>query len=97
VLVYAAVGWTGMRLRTFLLWDLVGALMWIALIVGLGYAIGRRAVDVANGVSHYALLITVGLVVAIVARQMWVARRRGALAPPLPEHGPEREPEPEVL
>jgi hypothetical protein len=35
--------------------------------------------------------------VAIVARQMWVARRRAALTPPLPEHGPEREPEPEVL
>jgi membrane protein DedA with SNARE-associated domain len=83
-----------MRLRTFLFWDLVGALMWIALIVGLGYAIGQDAVDVAHGVSHYALLITVGLVVAIVARQMWVGRRRAALTPaPLAEPEPEREPE----
>jgi membrane-associated protein len=75
VLVYAAVGWTGMRLATFLLWDLVGALIWIVLVVGLGYAIGQRAVDVAHAVSHYALLLTVLLVVAIVVRQVWVARR----------------------
>ena len=75
VLVYAAVGWTGMRLAVFLLWDLVGALLWILLVVGLGYAIGQRAVDVAHAVSHYALALTVLLVVAIVARQVWVARR----------------------
>ena len=77
VLVYAAVGWTGMRLAVFLLWDLVGALLWIMLVVGLGYAIGQRAVDVAHAVSHYALALTVLLVVAIVARQVWVARRAG--------------------
>ena len=74
-LVYAAVGWTGMRLAVFLVWDLVGALMWVLLIVGLGYAIGQSAVDVAHAVSHYALALTILLVVAIVARQVWVARR----------------------
>jgi membrane protein DedA with SNARE-associated domain len=93
VLVYAAVGWTGMRLRTFLLWDLVGAFLWVALIVGLGYAIGQQAVDVAHGVSHYALALTVLLVVAIVARQLWVGRRRAEA--PGAEPGPE--PEREVL
>jgi membrane-associated protein len=85
VLVYAAVGWTGMRLRTFLIWDFVGALAWVALIVGLGYAIGQRAVDVAHAVSHYALALTLLLIVGIVARQMWVMRRRppaGAAAGP---------------
>jgi membrane protein DedA with SNARE-associated domain len=75
VLVYAAVGWTGMRFWVFLFWDLVGALLWILLVVGLGYAIGQRAVDVAHAVSHYALVATILLVVAIVARQVWVARR----------------------
>ena len=75
VLVYAAVGWTGMRLTVFLLWDLVGALIWIGLMVGLGYAIGQDAVDVAHAISHYALLLTIALVVAIIARQVWVARR----------------------
>jgi membrane protein DedA with SNARE-associated domain len=75
-LVYAAVGWSGMGIATFLLWDLVGALIWVVLVVGLGYAIGQRAVDVAHAVSHYALAVTVLLVLAIVARQLWVARRR---------------------
>jgi membrane protein DedA with SNARE-associated domain len=78
VLVYAAVGWTGMRLSVFLLWDLVGALLWIVVVVGLGYAIGQRAVDVAHAVSHYALAATLLLVAAIVVRQVWRARRRGA-------------------
>ena len=37
-----------MRLRTFLMLDLIGSLLWIALCVGLGYAIGQSAVDVAK-------------------------------------------------
>lgn len=75
VLIYAAAGWTGMRFWLFLLLDLIGSLLWIALCVGLGYAIGQSAVDVARGVSRYALYATIGLVVAIFARQIWVARR----------------------
>jgi membrane-associated protein len=75
VLIYAAAGWTGMRLRTFLILDLIGCLLWIALCVGLGYAIGQDAVDVAKAVGRYALWVTLGLVAVIVARQMWAARR----------------------
>jgi membrane protein DedA with SNARE-associated domain len=76
VLIYAAAGWTGMRLRTFLILDLLGTLLWIALCVGLGYAIGQDAVDVAKAIGRYALWVTIGLVVVIIARQWWVARRR---------------------
>ena len=76
VLIYAAAGWTRMRLRTFLLLDLIGSLLWIALCVGLGYAIGQRAVDVAKGVSRYALYVTIALIVVIFVRQYMVARRR---------------------
>jgi len=75
VLIYAAAGWTRMRLVTFLILDLIGSLLWIALCVGLGYAIGQRAVDVAKGVSHYALYLTIALVVAVFARQWWVTTR----------------------
>ena len=78
VLFYAAAGWTRMRLIPFLLLDLLGCLLWIALCVGLGYAIGQEAVDVAKAVGRYALWVTIGLVVVIVARQMWTARRRAA-------------------
>jgi membrane-associated protein len=76
ILIYAAAGWTRMRLRTFLILDLIGSLLWIALCVGLGYAIGQRAVDVAKAVSRYALYMTIGLVVVVLVRQWWVARRR---------------------
>ena len=76
VLIYAAAGWTRMRLRTFLLLDLIGSLLWIALCVGLGYAIGQRAVDIAKGVSRYALYVTIVLVVVVFVRQYLVARRR---------------------
>jgi membrane-associated protein len=72
--VYAAAGWTGMKFRTFLLLDILGALLWVALGVGLGYAIGQSAVDVAKSVSHYGLYVSIGLVVAIVAWQMRRAR-----------------------
>jgi membrane-associated protein len=76
VLIYAAAGWTRMRLRTFLLLDLIGSLLWIGLCVGLGYAIGQRAVDVAKGVSRYALYVTIALVAIVLLRQYWAARRQ---------------------
>jgi membrane-associated protein len=78
-LVYAAAGWTRMRLVTFLVLDLIGSLLWIALCVGLGYAIGQRAVDIAHSVSHYALYLSIVLIVAIVGRQVWIARRAPAV------------------
>ena len=78
VLIYAAVGWTGMSLAAFLVLDVLGALVWVGLLVGLGYAIGQRAVDVAHAVSHYALAVTLAVVVVIVARQVWLARRNPA-------------------
>src|SRR5262245_56705157 len=75
-LIYAAAGWTRMRFWTFMLLDLIGSLLWIAFCVGLGYAIGQRAVDVAQSVGRYALYVTCAFVVAGMARQSWVAQRR---------------------
>jgi membrane-associated protein len=81
VLIYAAAGWTRMRLVTFLALDVIGSLLWIGLCVGLGYAIGQRAVDVAHAISHYALWATIALVIVVVGRQVWVARRRQPAQP----------------
>jgi membrane protein DedA with SNARE-associated domain len=75
-LVFAGAGWTGMRLRTFLVLDFISKLLWIAFCVGLGYALGQGAVDVAKAVSRYALYFTVGIVVLVLARQWWKSRRR---------------------
>jgi membrane-associated protein len=75
-LIYAAAGWTRMRLLSFVLLDLVGSLLWIAFCVGLGYAIGQKAVDIAEAVGRYALYVTIGLVVVIFARQYYTASRK---------------------
>jgi membrane protein DedA with SNARE-associated domain len=78
--VYAAAGWTGMSFRRFMVFDLVGMLAWIGLIVGLGYAVGHPAVQVAKAVSHYALLITIAVVAIAIAVGVLQSRRAGARA-----------------
>ena len=76
--IYAAAGWTGMRLRRFMVFDLLGMLAWISVIVGLGYAVGHPAVQVAKAISHYALLATIALVaIAIVVGSSFARRAQG--------------------
>src|SRR3984885_13773877 len=76
-LVYAAAGWTGMSLRRFMLFDVLGMLAWIGLIVGLGYAIGHPAVALAKAISHYALLATIAIVAIDVVVGVLRTRRAG--------------------
>ena len=73
VLIYAAAGLSGMRLRTFLALDLIGTLLWVGPVVGLGYAIGKPAVDVVHRIDHYSTLMTIVVVVVLIFLQ---ARRR---------------------
>ncbi len=75
--IYAAAGWTGMRLRRFLLLDLVGTAIWIFLIVGLGYAIGSSAVQVAHAITRYSLYATLGLVAVALVIGVMRARPGG--------------------
>jgi membrane protein DedA with SNARE-associated domain len=77
--VYAAAGWTRMRLATFLLLDLVGAVIMTAVVAGLGYGLGQRAVDVVLTIDRYAsvvslTMITGALLVPVVKRR--IQRRR---------------------
>lgn len=69
-LIYAAAGWTGMRLRVFLVLDLLGTLMWVLVSVFVGYLIGESAVDVAKAISRYAIILTVVLIVVVIAVQI---------------------------
>lgn len=81
VLVYAAAGWTGMRLRRFLALDLAGTSLWIALVVELGYALGASAMDVIQQIAHYGLLLTAILAAAVlVAAGLRVRRARATRA-----------------
>ncbi len=75
---YAMAGWAGMRLATFLLLDLTGALLMTGLVAAVGYALGQRAVDVVLLVDEYAsvvslTMITLAAVVPLIRRRM---RRR---------------------
>jgi membrane protein DedA with SNARE-associated domain len=75
-LIYAAAGLSGMRLRTFLALDLVGTLLWVGPIVGLGYAIGRPAVEVVDRLDHYSTFLAIAVVVVVIG--VAVRRRRRA-------------------
>jgi membrane-associated protein len=75
-LIDAAAGWIGMRLRTFLILDVLGALLWTGMLAGLGYAIGQPAVDVAHAVGRYALWLTLAVIALIVVKQTRDARAR---------------------
>jgi membrane-associated protein len=75
LLVYVAAGLAGMRLRTFLALDLVGTLLWVGPVVGLGYAVGKPAVDVVDRIDQYSTYLTVAVVLVVIGLQ---ARRRGS-------------------
>lgn len=76
--VYAMAGWAGMRLTTFLLLDLVGALLMTGLIAWLGYGLGQRAVDVVLLVDEYASLVSLTMIATAIAipllKRWWVSR-----------------------
>jgi membrane-associated protein len=69
-----------MSLRRFMAFDLLGMLSWIGLIVGLGYAVGHPAVQVAKAISHYALLFTIAVVAIAIVIGVLRARRAAARA-----------------
>jgi membrane protein DedA with SNARE-associated domain len=73
LLIYVAAGLSGMRLRTFLALDVVGTLLWVGPIVGLGYAVGKPAVDVVHRIDHYSTILAVVVVLVVIGVQ---ARRR---------------------
>src|SRR5258707_5662937 len=61
-IIYVIAGWAGMRLVTFLILDLIGALLWVGLLAGLGYALGHHAVVAAMTISRYSWWFTIGIV-----------------------------------
>jgi membrane protein DedA with SNARE-associated domain len=78
LLFYVAAGLSGMRLRTFLALDAAGTLLWVGPVVGLGYAVGKPAVDVVDRIDHYSAFLTVAVVLVVIGVQ---ARRRRAGSP----------------
>ena len=65
--VYAMAGWARMRLATFLLLDLAGALLMTGLVAGLGYGLGQRAVDLVLLVDGYASVVSLSMIAVAMA------------------------------
>jgi membrane-associated protein len=65
-IIFVIAGWAGMRLVTFLVLDIIGALLWTGLLAGLGYSLGHHAVVAAQTVSHYSWWFTIGIVAVTV-------------------------------
>lgn len=75
--IYLSCGASGMPVWTFLLGDLIGLLLWEALLVGLGWAIGHPAVHLVGEISHYSVWVTVGVIGVVIAVSATRQRRSG--------------------
>jgi membrane protein DedA with SNARE-associated domain len=64
--IYATLGATGMRLRTFLLVDIAGALSTRAIYIYLGYRIGQPAVDVVQVIAKYSWWLSIALLAGVI-------------------------------
>jgi membrane-associated protein len=73
-IIYVIAGWAGVSLITFLVLDLIGSLLWIGMLVGLGYALGHRAVVAAQTVSRYGLWFSIVIITLIIISQVRSAR-----------------------
>jgi len=78
--IYVIAGWVGMRLVTFLILDLIGALLWAGLFSWLGYALGHHAVVAAAAISRYSWWFTIGIVALSVLLVVRSRRRTMAVA-----------------
>jgi membrane protein DedA with SNARE-associated domain len=75
LLIYVAAGLSGLRLRTFVALDVAGTLLWVGPVVGLGYAVGRPAVDVVHRIDRYSTLLTIVVVLVVIGLQARRGRR----------------------
>lgn len=62
---YLLCGASGMPLAVFVLGDVLGTLLWTSVMAALGWAVGRPALDLLDAVDHYALAVTVAVVVLV--------------------------------
>ncbi len=67
-------GMSRLEYRTYALFSYAGAVMWVALFLGLGYALGDRWESALNFVHHYTYLAL--LIGAILAGIAYLVKRR---------------------
>jgi len=87
--VYAAAGWAGLPLLSFILFDTLGSAAWTALLATGGYLLGSEGVTLANLASRYAFATVGVLVAAMIAPPLWHSwRERRARKPPAGQAAP---------
>jgi membrane protein DedA with SNARE-associated domain len=79
--IYATLGATGMRLRTFLLVDVLGAAVTRGIYIYLGYRIGQPAVDVVQMIAKYSLYLSLVLLAGVVLSAIRRSRQRPRVRP----------------
>lgn len=76
----ALVGISDVRLRTFVVFDVAGGLVWATLYTMIGYAVGASYQQVLNTMGTWTLAAVAAVVVAIVANHLRI-RRKGRGTP----------------
>jgi membrane protein DedA with SNARE-associated domain len=93
--VYAAAGWVGVPLLVFVIADTIGSLVWISVLAGSGYLLGRDGVTLANLISRYAVITICVLAVLTFGPQAWRTLRDRLRRPaPVPAASLTAAPEP---
>lgn len=75
VVIYASVGAARMRLRTFLIMDVLGALTTRCLLMYLGYRIGEPAIKVVEVIAKYSWYLSLGILAAMIIGWLWRRNR----------------------
>lgn len=71
----ALVGMSDVPLRTFVLFDLLGGVVWATAYTMIGYAVGKSYQSVLNTLGTWSLVVVAVVVVALVANHLRLRRR----------------------
>ena len=71
-------GISGMHWRRFVVFNALGAALWVGLWVSLGYLAGNHITTLYNQITRYSLYVLIALAVAVVAFIAWRLWRRRA-------------------
>ena len=69
-------GISGMHWRRFLLFNAIGAALWVGVWVSVGYLAGNHITTIYNQITRYSLYVLIAAAVAVVAFIAWHLRRR---------------------
>lgn len=78
--VYATVGMAGMRLRTFVLVDLLGSAIICSLYVYLGFRLGHHAIVIVDLIAKYSGYLSIALIAFIVINAVLQGKRQKTAA-----------------